>query len=266
MADATPARIATDKLTAMYGKFTAVHDISLQFAANQVHALIGPSGCGKSTFLRTLNRLHEISGGGWIAGKVLLDGVNIYSDDVDVVALRNRAETTLLDVRCHDGRRADEAFADQCLRGLEFVAGRRPGADHAGAAGGDGVVQQDQGIDEFVGVLVLVAEAEQRHGLAAHVAALQARQELFPAFLRPSGRQSGQRALAGGRRAEDQRVVGKEVVDAGAADVHRRQRPLPQLLGDQLGDAPGAAGVGAEVDGDRVRHICRTSMFKVWMR
>ena len=90
MADATLARIATDKLTAMYGKFTAVHDISLQFAANQVHALIGPSGCGKSTFLRTLNRLHEISGGGWIAGKVLLDGVNIYSDDVDVVALRRR--------------------------------------------------------------------------------------------------------------------------------------------------------------------------------
>ena len=29
---------------------------------------------------------------------------------VDVVALRNRAETTLLDVRCHDGRDADGAF------------------------------------------------------------------------------------------------------------------------------------------------------------
>ncbi len=30
---------------------------------------------------------------------------------VDVVALRNRAETTLLDVRCHDGSLADETFA-----------------------------------------------------------------------------------------------------------------------------------------------------------
>lgn len=30
---------------------------------------------------------------------------------VDVVALRNRAETTLLDVRCHDGTRVDDAFA-----------------------------------------------------------------------------------------------------------------------------------------------------------
>ncbi len=30
---------------------------------------------------------------------------------VDVVALRNRAETTLLDVRCHDGRQANDEFA-----------------------------------------------------------------------------------------------------------------------------------------------------------
>jgi peptidyl-prolyl cis-trans isomerase C len=31
---------------------------------------------------------------------------------VDVVALRNRAETTLLDVRCHDGSQADETFSN----------------------------------------------------------------------------------------------------------------------------------------------------------
>ena len=48
----------------MYGKFTAVKNVSLAFAPNQVHALIGPSGCGKSTFLRTLNRMHELSEGG----------------------------------------------------------------------------------------------------------------------------------------------------------------------------------------------------------
>ena len=30
---------------------------------------------------------------------------------VDVVALRNRAETTLLDVRCHDGKNLEDAFA-----------------------------------------------------------------------------------------------------------------------------------------------------------
>jgi phosphate transport system ATP-binding protein len=88
-ADAPP-RISTDKLTAMYGKFTAVKGVSLAFPANRVHALIGPSGCGKSTFLRTLNRMHELSEHGWITGRVLLDSEDIYAPRVNVMQLRRR--------------------------------------------------------------------------------------------------------------------------------------------------------------------------------
>jgi len=84
------AKMATDKLTAMYGKFTAVKGVSLGFAPHQVHALIGPSGCGKSTFLRTLNRMHELSENGWITGRVLLDGEDIYAPRVNVMHLRRR--------------------------------------------------------------------------------------------------------------------------------------------------------------------------------
>src|SRR3954469_13462790 len=84
------SRIVTEKLTAMYGKFTAVKGVSLRFTANQVHALIGPSGCGKSTFLRTLNRMHELSEGGWITGRGLLDGENIYGPRVNAMQLRRR--------------------------------------------------------------------------------------------------------------------------------------------------------------------------------
>jgi phosphate transport system ATP-binding protein len=84
------AKMATDKLTAMYGKFTAVKGVSLGFAPHQVHALIGPSGCGKSTFLRTLNRMHELSENGWITGRVLLDGEDIYAPRVNVMQLRRR--------------------------------------------------------------------------------------------------------------------------------------------------------------------------------
>ena len=69
MAETPTIRIRTERLTAMYGKFTAVKDVSLAFQDNTVNALIGPSGCGKSTYLRTLNRMHEISVGGWIAGR-----------------------------------------------------------------------------------------------------------------------------------------------------------------------------------------------------
>jgi phosphate transport system ATP-binding protein len=90
VADAMTIEIETDRVTAMYGKFTAVKGVSLRFAANRVHALIGPSGCGKSTFLRTLNRMHEMSPGGWITGQVLLDGQDIYAPGVNAMQLRRR--------------------------------------------------------------------------------------------------------------------------------------------------------------------------------
>ena len=83
-------RIATDKLTALYGKLAAVKEVSIGFAPNQVHALIGPSGSGKSTFLRTLNRMHELTENGWITGRVLLDGEDIYSPRVNAMQLRRR--------------------------------------------------------------------------------------------------------------------------------------------------------------------------------
>ncbi|MGH7124657.1 MAG: phosphate ABC transporter ATP-binding protein PstB, partial [Stellaceae bacterium] len=51
---------------------------------------IGPSGCGKSTYLRTLNRMHELSEGGWITGRVLLDGEEIYGTRVSPMRLRRR--------------------------------------------------------------------------------------------------------------------------------------------------------------------------------
>ena len=80
----------TDRLTAMYGKFTAVKNVSLTFANNSVNALIGPSGCGKSTFLRSINRMHELTDQAWVTGRVLLDGEDIYSDRVSVMQLRRR--------------------------------------------------------------------------------------------------------------------------------------------------------------------------------
>src|SRR6188508_3083719 len=87
---AVRGRVETDKLTAMYGKFTAVKGVSLAFPPRRVHALIGPSGCGKSTFLRTLNRMHELVEGGWITGRVLLEGEDIYAPKVNAMQLRRR--------------------------------------------------------------------------------------------------------------------------------------------------------------------------------
>ena len=63
-------------------------NVNLEFQNNKVTALIGPSGCGKSTFIRTLNRMHELIPSAGLAGRVLLDGNDIYAPEVDPVQVR----------------------------------------------------------------------------------------------------------------------------------------------------------------------------------
>ncbi|MBU3692987.1 MAG: phosphate ABC transporter ATP-binding protein [Candidatus Nanopelagicaceae bacterium] len=73
---------------AWFGKHHALANVSLDFPAGTVTALIGPSGCGKSTFIRTLNRMHEFIPGAAMAGEVLLDGKDIYEPGTDVTKIR----------------------------------------------------------------------------------------------------------------------------------------------------------------------------------
>ena len=73
-----------------YGDFQALKDINLPIRENRVTALIGPSGCGKTTFLRSLNRMNDTIDSARAEGRVLLDGKNVYDDDVDVVELRQQ--------------------------------------------------------------------------------------------------------------------------------------------------------------------------------
>ncbi|HEX4599886.1 MAG TPA: phosphate ABC transporter ATP-binding protein PstB [Gemmatimonadales bacterium] len=92
MAPPADARLQLEavRLTALYGRRAVIKDVSILFPAHTVTAMIGPSGCGKSTLLRCLNRMHELSEGGWVTGRVLLDGADIYDDGVDPVQLRRR--------------------------------------------------------------------------------------------------------------------------------------------------------------------------------
>jgi phosphate transport system ATP-binding protein len=73
-----------------YGSFKALSSINIQIEPNKVTALIGPSGCGKSTFLRCLNRMNDTITGTRVEGEILLDGQDIYREDMDVVTLRQR--------------------------------------------------------------------------------------------------------------------------------------------------------------------------------
>ena len=81
-------RLVVERLSAYYGHTRAIHNISLPILARTVTAIIGPSGCGKSTLIRCLNRMHEVTPGGRVEGKVLLDGEDLYGPDVDPVLVR----------------------------------------------------------------------------------------------------------------------------------------------------------------------------------
>jgi len=71
-----------------YGDFHAVESVSMTIQPNKVTALIGSSGCGKTTFLRSLNRMHELTPGATVKGEITLDGENIYGPAVDPVRVR----------------------------------------------------------------------------------------------------------------------------------------------------------------------------------
>jgi phosphate transport system ATP-binding protein len=75
-------------LTAYYGNNRAVKGVDLEYAPNQVTAMIGPSGCGKSTLVRCINRMHEELPGARAEGGVHLDDLDLYGPGVDVVAVR----------------------------------------------------------------------------------------------------------------------------------------------------------------------------------
>lgn len=83
-------KVKINDLTLHYGENPALKNINMMIPENMVTAFIGPSGCGKSTFLRTLNRMNDLINNVKIAGEVIIDGLNIYEKDIDVVNLRKR--------------------------------------------------------------------------------------------------------------------------------------------------------------------------------
>ncbi|HTP22688.1 MAG TPA: phosphate ABC transporter ATP-binding protein PstB [Solirubrobacteraceae bacterium] len=75
-------------LNAYYGSEHAIKNVTIDFPANEVTALIGPSGSGKSTVVRCINRMHEEIPGARAEGCVTLDELDIYDPKVDVTAVR----------------------------------------------------------------------------------------------------------------------------------------------------------------------------------
>jgi phosphate transport system ATP-binding protein len=83
-------KVRVKDLSLRYGTNQALKNISMNIPEKMVTAFIGPSGCGKSTFLRTLNRMNDLIENVTIEGEVLIDNINIYDKNIDVVNLRKK--------------------------------------------------------------------------------------------------------------------------------------------------------------------------------
>jgi phosphate transport system ATP-binding protein len=103
MAPPTPAAVTTNQharesdivlqardLSIFYGKFKAVHQVSMDVERNKITALIGPSGCGKSTLLRSFNRMNDLIPEAHAEGAIEFHGFNLYDEKVDAVDVRRR--------------------------------------------------------------------------------------------------------------------------------------------------------------------------------
>jgi phosphate transport system ATP-binding protein len=82
------ALLIIENFNLWYGLTQALFDVSMTVEKGLVTSLIGPSGCGKSTLLRSINRMNDLIDGLVTTGKMLLDGADIYSPQIDVIGLR----------------------------------------------------------------------------------------------------------------------------------------------------------------------------------
>ncbi len=74
----------------LYHGTAAIEQVNLQVQAKEITAFIGPSGCGKTTILRTMNRMHDITPGAEVRGRITYHGEDLYSSHVDVAEVRRR--------------------------------------------------------------------------------------------------------------------------------------------------------------------------------
>jgi len=82
--------ISIQKLNVLYEGHHVLKDITVHIPEKRITAIIGPSGCGKTTLLKSLNRLIDLHDGVKVSGRVLVDGINIFDNGVDVTNIRKK--------------------------------------------------------------------------------------------------------------------------------------------------------------------------------
>lgn len=84
------AKVAIKQLNVWFKDNHVLKDVNLTIEENAVTAIMGPSGCGKSTLVRSINRMNDLIAGSKTAGEIILDGKNVYSEEMSIYDLRRR--------------------------------------------------------------------------------------------------------------------------------------------------------------------------------
>ena len=71
--------LRTENLCAYFGQHQVLKNVNLSIAEHKVTAIMGPSGCGKTTLIRCLNRMHEMTPGARLTGRIWLRDQDLLS-------------------------------------------------------------------------------------------------------------------------------------------------------------------------------------------
>jgi phosphate transport system ATP-binding protein len=84
----TGVAVAVNELTVRLIQRKLLDAISVGFGSKRITAIVGPTGCGKTTLLRSVNRMHDHTMNMSVDGSIVVNGMNVYADDVNVRDLR----------------------------------------------------------------------------------------------------------------------------------------------------------------------------------
>ena len=127
-----PPHVVFEDVSVRYGATAALTHVDLAIPRHQITAVIGPTRSGKSTLLKCVNRMVDVAGHCRVDGRVLLDGVDVFTVS-NVHDLRRRVGMVLplpvgLPLSIYDNvalaqrlggvhRRAElDAGVEECLR------------------------------------------------------------------------------------------------------------------------------------------------------
>lgn len=83
-------KIKVRNLKIMFENTPVIDDITFDIYTNTILAIIGPAKSGKTTFLRSLNRLNDLEPKITTQGKIFIDDIDIYKNNIELSQLRRK--------------------------------------------------------------------------------------------------------------------------------------------------------------------------------